>query len=380
MRGLFSRFITILMVFIFTLSITTTSLANSFTGQTTIAKGKVISMEEYRDDQNEYMEEAGYTLISYNVEIKIVSGKFKGETVLTQHHLMDNRMYDINVKVNSQVLLEIESDGDNIINAYITDYVRDRYVYLLGAVFILLLLVIGRLKGLKTVLTLFLTLFAVFKFLIPSILKGYNPILIAILIATGVTVITILIVGGINKKSVSAILGTLGGIIFAGLLAYIAGSFASLTGLSSEEAQLLLYAPIQFDVDYRGLLFAGIIIGALGAVMDVSMSIASSMDEIRKADESISLIKLWNSGMNVGKDIMGTMSNTLILAYVGTSIPLILLVTVYGTPLMKIINLDMITTEFIRALSGSIGLILSIPITAFAYTSMSRKKTTATKE
>ena len=154
------------------------------------------------------------------------------------------------------------------------------------------------------------------------------------------------------------------GVLVAGLISYLVGSQINLTGMSADEATILLYIPQEITFDFRNLLFAGIILGALGAIMGVGMSITSSIDEIYKANNQLSVKELFDSGMNVGKDIMGTMINTLILAYAGTSIPLLLVFMAYETSMTKIINMDIIATEIVRALSGSIGLILTIPITA----------------
>ena len=133
--------------------------------------------------------------------------------------------------------------------------------------------------------------------------------------------------------------------------------------MASEECRAIVLSP-DLSVDLRGLLFSGILIGALGAIMDVSISIASSIEEIHNANPTLHFSDLFFRGMNVGKDIMGTMSNTLILAYTGGSLPLIFMYMSYKTSIIKIFNLELIATEIIRALVGSIGLILAIPFTA----------------
>jgi uncharacterized membrane protein len=179
-----------------------------------------------------------------------------------------------------------------------------------------------------------------------------------------ITVLTLTIVSGFNRKSLSAILGTLSGVFIAGGIAYIIGTLSKLTGLNSEEAVMLIYIPGDIDLNLKGILFAGILIGTLGAVMDVSMSIASSMHEIKTIKSDISRKDLFKSGMNVGRDIMGTMSNTLILAYTGASIPILIIFTAYNISFVEIINLDIMATEIIRAVAGSIGIVLSIPLTA----------------
>ncbi|GFN35693.1 YibE/F family protein [Tepidimicrobium xylanilyticum] len=226
----------------------------------------------------------------------------------------------------------------------------------------------------KAILTLGITIFIIVKILLPLMLKGINPIPISVLAAIVITIITILFIAGINTKSISAIIGTCSGVIIAGIIAYFVGSQVRLTGLSSEEATMLMFIPQRVDFDFRGLLFSGIILGALGAIMDVGMSIASSIEEIHNANKSFTRKELFNSGMNVGRDIMGTMTNTLILAYTGSSIPLLLLFMAYETSMIKVINLDIIATEIVRSLSGSIGLVLTIPLTALVSTFLIKRE------
>ncbi len=298
------------------------------------------------------------------IAVKITSGQHTGQILNVPHILMDHPGYDINIALGSEVILYIEPDGDAIENAYIADYARDKKLLYLVMLFIMLLAVIGGLKGIKSIISLVITGVAIFLVLLPLIFKGYNPISTTVLVAAAVTTITIVIIGGISTKTFSAIIGTTGGVLVAGLLAFIAGTAAQLTGFSDEEMQMLLYIPQQINFDYKGILFAGMIIGALGAVMDVGMSIASSIEEIKKANPLLRSGTLIRAGMNVGRDIMGTMANTLILAYTGSAIPLMLVFMSYDMPLIKILNLDLIATEVVRALAGSIGLILAVPITS----------------
>jgi uncharacterized membrane protein len=199
--------------------------------------------------------------------------------------------------------------------------------------------------------------------MLPLILKGFNPIGASSLSAAVITILTFAIVAGVNTKSLSAIFGTLCGVLSASLIAYVTGSLANLTGLSSDEATMLVYIPQNIEFDFMGLLFAGIIIGTLGAVMDVAMSISSAMYEMKSINPEMTTGKLVKSGFNIGRDIMGTMTNTLILAYTGSSIFLMLVFLAYETTVIRIINMDVIATEIIRAVSGSIGIILSIPAT-----------------
>ncbi len=297
------------------------------------------------------------------VKIKITSGKYKGHTLDIENHLSSNQVYDILVKKGDKIVVMLEEYEDGY-EVYVADFQRAHYILYLSILFIGLILVIGKTKGLKAIISLVLTILAILYILLPQILKGVDPVPISILISIGVTIITIFLVAGINYKSISAILGTSAGVIIAGAISYYVGLKIHLTGLSAEEATMLMYIPQEISFNFRNLLFAGIILGALGAVMDVGMSIASAIDEIHNANNNLTRKELFISGMNVGKDIMGTMTNTLILAYTGSSIPLLLLFMAYETSLVKVLNLDVIATEAIRSLSGSIGLVLTIPITA----------------
>jgi uncharacterized membrane protein len=186
---------------------------------------------------------------------------------------------------------------------------------------------------------------------------------VSIFIAGAVSLIVFRIIGGKSIKSLSAAIGTLLGVAIAGILAFAVGRMIHLTGMSSEESRILLYS-MNIKIDYQGLLFGSILLGALGAVMDIGMSIASAVDEVRKVHPEANFKNLFNAGMNVGRDVMGTMSNTLILAYTGSSLPLLLLLVANKMSLSKILNLEMIASEAVRALAGSIGLVLCIPITA----------------
>ena len=173
-------------------------------------------------------------------------------------------------------------------------------------------------------------------------------------------------VNGVNMKSAGAIIGTIGGILVAGLLALLAIHFTYLTGIAEEHAGMLKVLYLK-DVDFRELLFSGIVLGALGAVMDVAVSIASAQCEMKNLAPKTSFTVLVASGLAVGRDVMGTMANTLVLAYIGGALPLMLLL--FSQPnlsFVHIANLDMIATEIVRSLIGSIGLLFAIPITAYA--------------
>ncbi|NBI05428.1 YibE/F family protein [Senegalia massiliensis] len=326
-------------------------------------RAKVLEILSEDEQETSYAE--GETTTIQTIELEITSGENKGEKIIVENHVDSMFAYNIVVEQNDDVLVYLEKDeSGEIIEGYISEIARDKYLLYLGIVFFLLLLIIGGLKGLKAIITLLITAFAVLKIMLPLILKGYNPIYLSIIISICIIAVTLVIISGFNRKALAAIIGTTGGVLVAGLITLIIGELASLTGLGTEEAQMLSLVEQGDSFNFKGILFAGIILGALGAVMDVSMSIASSINEIKTANPEMTTKQLIKSGMNVGKDIMGTMSNTLILAYSGGSIHLMLLFMAHDFNIIDIINRDMIASEILRALAGSIGLIFTVPITA----------------
>lgn len=298
------------------------------------------------------------------VTVKMVSGSLKDKTFLIENYLPQNLAYRIEVEEGDRVIIAIDNSGLEE-QLYISDFYRNHVLLYLVIAFLLLLIVIGRLKGLKSIITISLTMALVFKILIPGILSGQNPLVLSIGISAVITMITICIVSDINKKSFAAIIGTVSGVIIAAIISIVVGNTITITGMMPDEAAKLLFLPNDIAMNYKNLLFSGIIIGALGAVMDIAMSIASSIQEIYLANPNQSKKSLFKAGMAVGHDIMGTMSNTLILAYAGSSLPLLLLLSASGESFLSITNMDIVATEIIRSLAGSIGLILTIPITAY---------------
>lgn len=328
------------------------------------AKAKIIEIVSDTDEGNgdAYSTDLKYRI--QTVKVKVLDGKFKDKVFQIDHSISGNFAYDIILEQGNKVVLSIMENGTDNPEVLVSDFARDRYLLALVLIFIALLLIVGGRQGIKSVLTLLVTGIVIMYAMLPLILKGYSPIIVTIIAAIFIAFMTFIIVGGLNSKSLAALIGTASGVIIAGILAYIVGSMVKLTGLSSEEAGMLMHIPQGIQFDFRSLLFSGIIIGTLGAVMDVAMSISSSMYELKEISPDMDHKSLIKSGLNIGKDIMGTMSNTLILAYTGSSIPLLLLFMSYNTSISKILNLDLIATEVVRALVGSIGLVVAIPITA----------------
>lgn len=296
------------------------------------------------------------------VTFEVSEGEYKGIIFEAKNELL-NQIFDLPLKKGDKIMLSLKVYKDGSVEGFATDYIRSHIMVWLIVLFIIGVLLIGKMKGLRAIVSLGITIGSIFFILIPATISGYNAIIVSILLAIAVTIVTIIMISGFNKKSTSAIVGTIGGVILAGLIAYTIGKITMLTGLAGEDARILyLNKP---ELNFFNIFFASIIIGSLGAVMDVGMSIASAVNEIAQAKPNSTSRELFTAGMNIGKDIMGTMSNTLILAYVGSSFPLLLLFALNDFDTMHIINFDFMAAEIVRSISGSFGLLLAIPITAF---------------
>lgn len=332
-------------------------------------RGRVIAVLDQTQEETEFSGGNFNTSIQM-LEVLILNGAHTGKTVQAQYMLnygFSDKYEYTRLSKGDEVLLYLQENEQGVIEiAYVAEIVRDKYLLYLVIGFMLALLAVGRLKGLKAIISLILTALAVIYILIPAILNGWDPVKISVLMCILIIAVTLLIISGFNKKTLSAIIGTAGGVLIAGIIALIVGSAAKLTGFGDDESQMLMYIPQNITFDFRGLLFAGILIGTMGATMDVGMSIASAMHEIKENSPNIKTSALFKAGMNVGRDAMATMSNTLILAYAGGSLHLMLLLMAYETPFTHIINWDMIASEVLRSIAGSIGIIFAIPITALA--------------
>ncbi|WP_313133003.1 YibE/F family protein [Anaerocolumna sp.] len=323
-------------------------------------KAKVIKVLEDNTqiDENSEGLKRGHQLL----EIKILSGEHKGETQIIDNYL--GLLYNVYAKEGTRIIARIDThDGE--FSASIYNYDRSFLIYGIIILFSALLCIIGGKKGFMALVGLIFTILCVLNILVPLISKGVPVLPLTILIVVVTTIVCLILLDGINPKTFSAITGTILGVLVAGILAYIVGKLAHISGLNMEEAESMLLIATDNGLKVRDLLVAGILISALGAVMDTGMSISSAIYELHSVNPTMKSIELFQSGMNIGKDAMGTMANTLILAFAGSSLNLVLMIFAYGIPFSQIINTDLIALEIIRAITASIGIILSVPIVAF---------------
>ena len=308
------------------------------------------------------------------VKIEIIEGDYIGEEFTTKYVLtydIAGKIQAYELDVGDRVLVQLTEDDEGNVIATVQDVAREKYIILMFIVFLVSIVLVGGKKGVKAIVGLILTIIIIYTVLIKGVFEGKDAILYSIIASMLTIIATFIVIGGANKKILTAALGTLGGVVSAGLMALIFNNLAKMTGASEDAIQLTVnIANINFQ--FRDLLFSGIVIAALGACMDVGMSIASSLDEIKMKNPEITWQELFKSGMNIGRDVIGTMTNTLILAYVGGSMTLILLFMASDLSLLEILNKETIAEQIISALAGSMGVVYTVPITSFIYSILNK--------
>lgn len=334
--------------------------------------GKIIEVKEVRQVVTGTVKDT-----VQEVTVEITEGDYIGEEYTTDYILsydIEGKILAHELEVGDKVTVQIIEDEQGNTTATVLDVVRHEKIIILFVLFLASVLIIGGKKGLKAILGLLFTILIIYFVMIKGIFKGSDAIKNAIFSSIIIIVGTFILIGDkIDKKIMTAAIGTFGGVLSAGIIAAIFNNLAKLTGAGEDAIQLSInMTTITFN--FRDLLFAGIIVSALGACMDVGMSIASSLDEIKMKNPDITWQELWKSGMNIGRDVIGTMTNTLILAYVGGSLTLILLFMASNMSLLEILNKETIAEQVISALSGSMGVVFTVPITALVYATFNRDR------
>lgn len=298
--------------------------------------------------------------ILYSAEI--LEGEYKGNQFTDTFRGMKYTQLDYPLKKGVIIYISIEESNGSL-NVNIEGVYRNKYLKILMLIFVLVLILIGRKMGLFSLISLTFTGACILFIYIPLILKGFDIIFITILSCFFIVSISFIIISGLTKKSLSAIIGTLGGVLAAFILIKIFSQIMCITGTIEENVYLLVFE-YGVELDFSKLFISGVMIGTIGVLMDVSMSVTSVIFEIKEHSPKASFGQLIHSGINVGKDVMATMVNTLILAYAGTAMPLFFWAANSSASMQSIFNLEQVSGEIIRALCGSIGLILAVPITA----------------
>lgn len=294
---------------------------------------------------------------------EVISGQYKGETLQVYNYV--GPLYGGPVQEGDKVVLIVSTYADGSHTATVFEYDRRGALVFAVVLFLFAAVLVGGKTGAKSLVGLGITLACLFWILLPLLLKGAPTLPTVFFICIYVTVVSLTILGGIRKKTVCAMLGTVAGTGLAMLFGMVVQSLSRIDGLRLSDVEPLLQLRQQgIPIGLTGLLTGGIVISALGAVMDVAMSMASSLSEIHAANPALGKKALFRSGMNVGRDMVGTMTNTLILAFLGSGFTLILYLYSLGLSHNQLFSSAYFATEVISGISSSIGMILSIPITA----------------
>ena len=259
------------------------------------------------------------------------------------------------------VVMQSVAGDSTITSVYSQD--REWVIYAFAAAYLLVLCLVGGKQGVKGAMGLVFTFLCIIFLYLPLVYRGYSPFWVAVFICVITTLVTMYFIGGPTRKTLVATGGTVAGVVIAGLSATIFSAATGITGWNVSDIESLLTLASTSGVQVGGLLFSGLLISSLGAVMDVAMSIASAISEIHAQNPALTRGQLFKAGMHVGRDMMGTDSNTLILAFAGGSISMLVLDYAYNLPYLQIINSNNIGIAIMQGLSGSFGIVLAVPVT-----------------
>ena len=306
--------------------------------------------------------------------VEVTTGKYAGKQLQVYNYV--GPLYGEPLKEGDGCVVTISTYADGTFMGTVFEFDRLVPLIIVVGLFLLAAVIVGGKTGAKSLIGLLVTLACLFFILIPGLMKGAPTLLLVFGVCAFIAVVTLTILGGIEKKTLCAMLGTIAGTGMALLFALVAQKLTRVDGLRLDDVEPLLQLRQQgMNIGLRGLLAGGIAISALGAVMDVTMGISSSLCEVSAANDQLSMWQLFRSGMNIGRDMVGTMTNTLILAFLGSSFTLILYLYSIGLQPWQLISSALLSTEVVSSISGSIGVILSIPLTALITAlALSRKK------
>lgn len=309
------------------------------------------------------------------VEVEMTTGVRKGETL--QMTSSSGYLFGAACTEGMHVIVMQSVAGDTTVaSVYSQD--RGNILILFALLYLAALVVIGGWQGLKGALGLAFTFLAILYLYLPLVYLGWSPLWTAVLLCAVTTAVTMYLIGGAALKTVVASAGTVAGVVVAGLMATIFGWATGISGWNVSDIETLITLWNTNGINVGELLFAGLLISSLGAVMDVAMSVASSMAEVLAQNPGMHRTALFASGMRIGRDMMGTDSNTLILAFAGGSISMLLLDYAYDLPALQILNSNNIGIAVMQGLAGSFGVVLAVPLTVALATLLYTARRSAT--
>lgn len=294
--------------------------------------------------------------------VQLLEGPYAGRQVIIDYGQRQLRPAGLLIEPDETILVTVGQQADGQITAYFTDFVRTRSLIWLVVAFVALTILISGWKGVRSLIGMGLSLIVIIGYIIPQILQGEDPVRVSIIGAFILLAVTLYLVYGWTLKTHAAALGMLIALLITGLLSSYFVDLTRLTGFSDENAMFLVQMA-EVQINLRGLVLAGMLIGALGVLDDLVTSQSSAVFELRAADPQLDLHGLYNSAMRIGRDHVAATVNTLFLAYAGAALPMLLLFSLSGERYGYLVNLEFVTVEIVRTLVGSLGLIMAVPIT-----------------
>jgi uncharacterized membrane protein len=296
------------------------------------------------------------------LRVHLLEGPYAGRQVIIDYGQRQIRPTGLELRQGEQVLVTVGTDPDGNLTAYFTDYVRNSPLLWLFATFVLFSILISGWKGVRSLIGMAFSLLIIISYIVPRILAGEDPVRVSIGGAFILMAVTLYLVYGWTMKTHAAVAGMMIALIITGLLSKFFVDLTRLTGFSSEEATFLIQQSA-VEINLRGLVLGGMLIGALGVLDDLVATQSSAVFELRAANPELNLKELYRSAMRIGQDHVAATVNTLVLAYTGAALPLLLLFSLSGESFAYLVNLEFVTEEIVRMLVGSLGLIASVPIT-----------------
>ena len=350
------------------LSFVSSVLAQDFENEATSQDGEGLKAKVLEViTEEEKTREDGSIYKQQNLRLEAVEGPRRGQEII-YYGISDIEVANANFyKAGDRVFVDIFQDELGEETVYVVDFVRNKALYILAFIFVLAVIVVGRTKGIRALLSLFLSFVVILKFILPQILAGRDPFLVSLIGGLAIMAAIIYITEGINRKSHIAIFSVLLSLLLTLVLSVIFSNLARLTGLSQEDT-IFLIGIGQVEINFRGLLLAGMLIGAIGVLDDIIVGQIEAVARIKEANPSLSPRKIFMLAYKIGNTHLGAIINTLFLTYAGASLSLLLLFVIHqetGLSLTRALNSEAVTTEVIRTMVGSIGVMASMPIATF---------------
>ena len=332
-------------------------------------KGTVV---EVSSEEVEYDKGLGIYLGKQILQVRMTEGEEEGKTIEIINHLV--KSHSVYARENTRLI--ITADRPENIEPYYTVYNYDRSVPTACGIGILLVVIcaIGGIKGAKAIAGLAYSMYLIVGLVIPAVYSGYSPIVFSIICAALSTTVTLLLLNGQSKKTLAAILATVSGVVGSLILFIFISNMLHINGSSSSEAEGLILIQQNTGLQIKDVLFAGVLISSLGAIMDVGMSIVSALHEVYYRNSNLTTKELIESGLEIGKDMIGTMTNTLILAFTGSAFVTMLVFVSYQVQFHQLLSSNYLAIEIAQGICGTFGVVITVPAASIISAYLLNKK------